>query len=243
MRKAWVFGGAAVVAAAGIATAVAVGAVKGKPATGPGGAGTKAEVALEFTAREVVRPMVAPLPVHVEFSGPLVAPSTAVVRAKAHGTLLALSVAEGSRVRAGQVLGTLDLGELQGRVAERNALLESARAQLAQAERTHESNQRLAAQQFISSHALETSRSALETARAQARAAEAQLATMRVSLRDAALVAKSRELAELRAQRQDLEMRAQLMRDTSLSRDLLEERARSLLGFADPRDYVIRMKP
>ncbi|WP_374470551.1 septum formation initiator family protein [Phenylobacterium sp.] len=61
--------------------------------------------------------------------------------------------------------------------------------------------------------------------------------------RDAALVAKSRELAELRAQRQDLEMRAQLMRDTSLSRDLLEERARSLLGFADPRDYVIRMKP
>ena len=25
--------------------------------------------------------------------------------------------------------------------------------------------------------------------------------------------------------------------------DLLEERARSLLGFADPRDYVIRMKP
>ena len=45
------------------------------------------------------------------------------------------------------------------------------------------------------------------------------------------------------AQRQDLEMRAQLMRDTSLSADLLEERARSLLGFADPRDYVIRMKP
>ncbi|MCR5880440.1 septum formation initiator family protein [Phenylobacterium sp. J367] len=61
--------------------------------------------------------------------------------------------------------------------------------------------------------------------------------------RDATLVAKTRELAALRAQRQDLEMRAQLMRDASLSRDLLEERARSLLGFADPRDYVIRMKP
>lgn len=61
--------------------------------------------------------------------------------------------------------------------------------------------------------------------------------------RDATLTAKSRELAALRAQRQDLEMRAQLMRDTSLSADLLEERARSLLGFADPRDYVIRMKP
>ena len=62
-------------------------------------------------------------------------------------------------------------------------------------------------------------------------------------LRSETLVAKARELAALRAQRQDLETRAHLLRDASLSRDLLEERARSLLGFADPRDYVIRMKP
>ena len=61
--------------------------------------------------------------------------------------------------------------------------------------------------------------------------------------RSETLVAKSRELAALRAQRQDLEVRARLLRDTSLSRDLLEERARAQLGFADPRDYVIRMKP
>jgi cell division protein FtsB len=61
--------------------------------------------------------------------------------------------------------------------------------------------------------------------------------------RDAALIARTQELAQVRSQRQDLEMRARLLRDTSLSRDLLEERARSLLGFADPRDYVIRMKP
>lgn len=61
--------------------------------------------------------------------------------------------------------------------------------------------------------------------------------------RDATLVAKTRELALVRVQRQDLEMRARLLRDSSLSADLLEERARSLLGFADPRDYVIRLKP
>jgi cell division protein FtsB len=61
--------------------------------------------------------------------------------------------------------------------------------------------------------------------------------------RDAALIAKTRELAQVQRQRQDLETRARLLRDTSLSADLLEERARSLLGFADPRDYVIRMKP
>ncbi len=61
--------------------------------------------------------------------------------------------------------------------------------------------------------------------------------------RDATLIAKTRELAALQAKRQDLEARARLLRDTSLSADLLEERARSLLGFADPRDYVIRTKP
>jgi cell division protein FtsB len=63
------------------------------------------------------------------------------------------------------------------------------------------------------------------------------------SQRSETLTAKTRELAALQAQRQDLEVRAKLLRDKSLSADLLEERARSLLGFADPRDYVIRMKP
>ncbi|HEV7385327.1 MAG TPA: septum formation initiator family protein [Phenylobacterium sp.] len=63
------------------------------------------------------------------------------------------------------------------------------------------------------------------------------------SQRNETLSAKTRELAQVRAERQDLETRARLLRDTSLSADLLEERARSLLGFADPRDYVIRMKP
>ena len=61
--------------------------------------------------------------------------------------------------------------------------------------------------------------------------------------RNHTLIAKTQELAALKAQRQDLEVRAHLLRDQSLSRDLLEERARSLLGFADPRDYVVRMKP
>jgi cell division protein FtsB len=66
---------------------------------------------------------------------------------------------------------------------------------------------------------------------------------LRSNQRDETLIAKTRELAQVQRQRQDLETRARLLRDTSLSADLLEERARSLLGFADPRDYVIHMKP
>ena len=66
---------------------------------------------------------------------------------------------------------------------------------------------------------------------------------LRRDQRSAALVAKTQELVKLSRERRDLEIRAQLLRDESLSADLLEERARSLLGFADPRDYVIRMNP
>lgn len=149
----------------------------------------KPEPPLEFVAREVVQPTMARLPTMIEFSGPLVAPSTAIVRAKAGGTLLAMSVVEGSRVKAGQSLGRIDLAELSTRVAERDANTGAARAALTQAERTHASNERLAAQQFISAMALDNSRAAVDTARAQLAAAQASLETTRVSMRDAALVA------------------------------------------------------
>jgi RND family efflux transporter MFP subunit len=92
-------------------------------------------------------------------------------------------------VAAGQVLGRIDLAELTSRIAERGAQLESARTALAQAERTHSSNERLAAQQFISPIALENSRAAVETARAQLAAAQASLEATRTSLRDGTLIA------------------------------------------------------
>lgn len=149
----------------------------------------KPEPPLEFVSREVVQPALARLPALIEFSGPLVAPQTAIVRAKAGGTLVELRVSEGHRVAAGQPVGRIDMAEIASRVAERNAMLESARAALAQAERTHASNERLAQQNFISPIALETSRAALETARANLNAAQASLDTTRVAMRDAQIAA------------------------------------------------------
>jgi len=64
-----------------------------------------------------------------------------------------------------------------------------------------------------------------------------------VRARNETLQGKVAELDKLKAQRQDLETRARLLRNDGLSADLLEERARYLLGVADPRDYVIRTKP
>jgi membrane fusion protein, multidrug efflux system len=188
MRKPWLIGGVSVLAVAGIA-ALVVFRFQAAEAEEARKKADAANVTLEFTAAEVVKPQRVSLPQWIEFSGPLVAPGTAVVRVKAPGTLLSLSVAEGSRVKAGQALGRVDLADLNSRVAERSAALESARAQLAQAERQHQANQRLADQQFISSNGLEASAAALESARAQFTASQAQLSTSRVSLRDAALVA------------------------------------------------------
>jgi len=204
MKKTWwLLGGVAVVTAGvggawqagvlalpGLAPGMAVAKSASTATPGKDGKGDKKpEVPLEFAPREVVQPALARLPGVVEFSGPLVAPQTALLRAKAGGTLLHLAVAEGSRVQAGQLLGRIELADLASRVAERGAQLESARATLAQAERAHANNERLAAQQFISSSALDGSRAALDTARAQLNAAQAALDTTRVGLRDASLLA------------------------------------------------------
>lgn len=187
MRKGWLMGGVTLVLAL-----VAGGGWMWSRSAAANAAKTEektVEKALEFTSREAFAPQRLALASVVSFSGPLVAPNTATLRSRAAGTLLSLSVAEGSRVQAGQTLGTLDLAELNARLAERQAQVASARAQLTQAERSHASNQKLADDQFISPNALESSRAAQDTARAALAAAQAQADTVRITLRDAALVA------------------------------------------------------
>lgn len=189
MRKAWLVGGVAAITLAGIVSVV----VSRATSSGADGAGGKKgkvpEVALEFTAQEVVRPQNAAMPLRIEFSGPLVAPRTAVVRAKAAGTLVELSVAEGSRVRAGQSLGLIDLSDLQSRVTDRSAAVESAQAAHAEAERQHAANVGLSQQNFISPTALQSSQARLDAASAQLKSAQAQLATTRIGIREAGLTA------------------------------------------------------
>lgn len=63
------------------------------------------------------------------------------------------------------------------------------------------------------------------------------------SARDDLLQQRESQLAHLTEQRRDLETRVRYLRTDSLSRDLLEERARAVLGFADPRDYVVTVVP
>jgi len=58
--------------------------------------------------------------------------------------------------------------------------------------------------------------------------------------REEALAERTQQLARLKAESEQVEIEVRDLGDAHLSRDLLEERARLLLGYADPRDYVIR---
>ncbi len=187
-RRLVTIGIVALLAVAGGSWAVVTRAGSGAKPT-PIASAVPAAKPLEFSASEVVKPLVAPMPMVIQFSGPLVAPSTAVIRAKAAGTLLGLKVGEGSRVKAGQVLGQIDLADLQSRAAERSASVESAQAALTEAERQHLANTSLASQNFISSTVLLSSQAKLDAARAQLKAMQAQLSTVNLGIREAALVA------------------------------------------------------
>lgn len=143
----------------------------------------------EFAAREAVRPRRTSLARFVEFSGPLVAPETVVVHARAPGTLRSLAVREGQSVRAGEVLGLLDVADLRSREAERRANLEAVKIVLAQAQRTFDTNRRLADERFISPAAVDASRDQLDGAKAHVAAAGAALEHARLSVSDAGLVA------------------------------------------------------
>lgn len=58
--------------------------------------------------------------------------------------------------------------------------------------------------------------------------------------RERDLVVKEQQLAQLKSEREDLEARAKYLRTDNLSKDLLQERARVLLGLTEPHAYVIR---
>jgi membrane fusion protein (multidrug efflux system) len=170
---------------------------KGEPKAEP----QPPEKPLEFGAHELTQPVQAMLSDSIPLAGPLVAPSSAVVRARVGGRLTSLRVVEGQRVRAGEVLGQIEMADLGSRVAERSALVDAAQSSLSQAERAHAQNERLAAQSFISGSALDTSRAAVQAAKAQVDAAQAALATTRSAARDANVVAP---IAGIVAKRQAL---------------------------------------
>jgi membrane fusion protein (multidrug efflux system) len=178
-RKIWLALGGVLLLAAGGAVALKGGKPKDSSAKG------KEPPVLEFVAADLVQLATRPLAVELSFPGSVQAMSQATVRSKLSAEVRQVHVREGERVRAGQVLVEFDTAALRVQLAERNATLESAKAQLVQTDRTRQVNAQLVKQNFISQNAFDTADSIFRAQAAAVEAAQAQLAQTQLLLNDA----------------------------------------------------------
>ncbi|MAU97223.1 MAG: efflux transporter periplasmic adaptor subunit [Fulvimarina sp.] len=122
------------------------------------------------------------VPVTYEYPGRIVASREVEVRARVGGILLSREFDEGSRVKKGDLLFTIDPATYQAQVALAKAQVAQAEAQLSQARRSEERARALTRRGASSQSTLDDAVSARELAEAQVEAAEAQLRTANLSL-------------------------------------------------------------
>lgn len=149
----------------------------------------KPPVALEFAPADLASVESAPMSRWLPISGTMQPVRQATVKAKVSGDVRQVTVREGDAVQAGQVLVKVDTADLEARLIERQGQLESARAQLAMAEKTLSTNQKLLKQSFISQNAFDNSESTMNVTRGSVKSAEAQVKLAQNALRDAQAVA------------------------------------------------------
>jgi len=169
----------------GLAGAVALRAAK-KNSDGPE---VKAATALEFDAGELATVEPKSMPRWLPVSGTMQPVRQATVKAKVSGDVRQITVREGDSVQAGQMLVRVDTADLDARVLERQGQLQSARAQLALADKTNAMNQKLLKQNFISQNASDNAESSLEVAKGNLQAAQAQLRVAQNALKDSVATA------------------------------------------------------
>lgn len=181
---------------AGLAVLVAVGAIGGAVATRiaqkaaePAAAKQRAPAALEFAQADLVHVESKPLARWLPMSGTLQPVNQATVKSKVAGEVTRVTVREGEAVRAGQLVAHVDTADLEAKLVERVGALESAKAQLALADKTRAMNTKLLREKFISQNAYDGSESSFSVAMGAVKSAEAQVKLAQNAIRDAAIVA------------------------------------------------------
>jgi membrane fusion protein (multidrug efflux system) len=153
------------------------------------GAGKGAPVALAFAPGDLTDVESLPLARWLPVSGTLQPMRQAIVKAKVAGDVKQITVREGETVQAGQVLARIDTTDLESRMIDRVGALESAKAQLALAEKTRGMNVRLLNDKFISQNAFDSAESSFSVAKGSVKSAEAQVQLAQNALKDAVAVA------------------------------------------------------
>lgn len=179
---------------AGVVVAALVGRVMANRKAAPAAAAAPVaasapQQALDLAPGDVALAVRAPLAGQLTVSGGLRAQQSAFVKAKVMGELKSLSVREGDRVRAGQLIGQIDATEVQWRLKQAEDQAAAAQAQLDIANRTLDNNRALVNQGFISRNALDTSVSSAAGAQASLQAARAAAEIARKAVADARVVA------------------------------------------------------
>ena len=175
-----VFASGLLILAALFLTRLRAGAEAGKPAAAASASGQ----AIELAAGDVARAAQVPLTTLLQVSGGLKATNSAVVKAKVAAELTELSVREGDRVAAGQLIGRLDATEFRWRLRQAEDQAQAAQSQLDIARRTLDNNKALVSQGFISRNALDTSESSAAGAEASLQAARAAAELARKAMAD-----------------------------------------------------------
>ena len=148
-----------------------------------------APVALEFAPTDLVSVENRALPRWLAVSGTMLPVRQATVNSKVSGEVRQITVREGEAVTAGQMLVRVDTADLEAKVLERQGQLESIRAQLAMAEKTLSTNQKLLKQNFISQNAFDNSESSVNVSLGGVKSAEAQVRLAQNALKDAVATA------------------------------------------------------
>ena len=144
----------------------------------------KKALTFELAPNDVAAVNAGELSVSLPVSGSLTPLNQATVKSKVAAEVRATLVPEGVAVTRGQVIMRHDTADLQARLATQQALEEEARARLALARKTHDSQAKLLNQKFISQTAFDTAQNGMELAQAGVKSAESQTGIARRALDD-----------------------------------------------------------
>jgi RND family efflux transporter MFP subunit len=193
-RARWTFGVVALIALA-VSAALWLRASRGPGADASGGSAAApagrsgpmaktAAPAIEIAPTDLATAAPVELVQSLAVSGSLKAVQSAFVKARVGAEIRELTVREGDRVVAGQLIGRLDPTEFDWRLRQAEDQARSAEAQLQIAERTLANNRALVDQGFISKNALDTAVSNAAGASAALQAARATAELARKATRD-----------------------------------------------------------
>lgn len=160
-----------------LTSAALVAACSGAPDDGQAANGTPQDsTAMVLSSRDIATATMTTISSSIAISGPLQPKEVVTLRAQVDGTISALTVDRGSRVRRGQRLATLNAAGVISRAAGARAAVAAAKANLAVAQQQLEASTRLYAAGAVSALDKRSAEAAFEAAQSQLAAAESQLA-------------------------------------------------------------------